>query len=534
MSVDQVNQAASQEMAVAGNQALVHNILDRFYKTENEKENSSKVKPEEMISQAIKGKNIAKAGMDMLRNFLGRASQAGIMLNSQAISKNVKNQLSKEIDDLFAKEDFKEDLVSISRGSKRSLEQKIKGISLNAERDGGSDPQSGNGDKAEFVSLCSQYLLSNDPKIKKQLDAVAEKLQEAGMSKEQLQNLQSSVRSSTRAEIQEQIKEGLKLYMLSPRKGIEGIGHMRGISDFVRGALTSKNLFMGENDAFGQQIVDEAAENASRELKPFLLEQLENLFIKKTLTQDTDYADVYKMLDTCAKAKVDVDYYIEKVWQNRKEDLGLFSMEAPPQTAGATVNTSTDNPQNQARHGYEFTREDEKEIQLGRLRALYMQKALHGGIKGLITNFKILRTKAGYKLGILTKEMDEQLQHEGKIAAKMKVIEIIKEGLLERASLYELAGPAFKLNERKIKTALANAERLGIPISQQEFVAMRDTADRRMYEIAERELETVEGYLAHTKNPLAEKKQKLLIKLMKRLAEEANIQESRNSDTSFC
>lgn len=527
-----IENANTQEAAVASNLGILStSLVDKLQKNDDlQKPESPRATKETVMQKVLEGKSNASTGLELLKNFLSKAADIGVVLNPKTVAQGVKGKLG-ELEELFGKKENFEDLVEISKkAAERSTKQsKVSRLLGKSGYGGGGGPDGeemgpqGKAALQQFVALCSEALTTNNPdklKLKRELQA---KLEEAGVSRGKLQEIEGNIRGSARSEIAEQIKNTLLLRMLAPRKGLERIMYERKANDLIDFLYSNGKLVEGDvksNQEKIQQMVDMLQNEANQELKSFLPEELENLMIKKTLAQDTDFKDILKLIDIGAKAKFDAQAWIKEVWMPRKDDLGLVLIDAPPSLTGTAVDTNTDHPQRRPKHGYEFDATDEKELHINRLRALYMQKALKGGFR-LDTFFKIQKSKQGLiRLGVFTKGLDKELKHEAKILAKMKSLEILNEALLERGTLYELAGPAFKLNEKKIKTDLRNLERLGMPISRDEFIQKRDAASLQMLSVAQRELEVVEGKLAHSHSPQAEKKQKLLIKLMRRLKEE--------------
>jgi len=109
--------------------------------------------------------------------------------------------------------------------------------------------------------------------------------------------------------------------------------------------------------------------------------------------------------------------------------------------------------------------------------------------------------------------------------ARMKMMEMIKEALMERATLYRLEGPAFILLDRKMVGLLRNAKRLELDISKHDYELLRDKANYQVFEVAKRELRlTVIAAKATGAPHLRSKKQKLVI-LLRRIKAESNIEE---------
>jgi hypothetical protein len=174
---------------------------------------------------------------------------------------------------------------------------------------------------------------------------------------------------------------------------------------------------------------------------------------------------------------------------------------------------------------YEMDEDEEKEILINRLRALYMRRALKGDIITRIdTAFKMRKLKNGLiRLGMKVDDF-EHLAKEGVEVARRKLLDMLTEALNEKATLYDLAGPAFKLIEKRIKGLMSNLERIGSPLTVGEFENLRDAANRKMFDMAEQELAAVEAMLKGQPNPSLEKKRGQLLKLIIRLKDESKIE----------
>jgi hypothetical protein len=383
----------------------------------------------------------------------------------------------------------------------------------------------------EYTTVYTKYLVSDSPQLKEEVVKLEKQLSDL-MPHHQLLELQVRIKNNIRQMIAEAGKEKLLGRVMSKEKGIETFSN-EAAAHRVFG-FAANNPKLGGAD-FGnyhegiQGTADTMAQEASREVKTFLSEELENAVVRRILTKDKtveEYVD--KLMKVASRAGFDTKEWALNVLPGRKRDLGLTLIEVPASGVGILVNTSTDNPNqnnNQAKHGYEFVSEDEKEIMVNRLRAAYMQQILKGDFRSqLSAAFKMRKLKNGlYRLGIYTEELDAKVKQEAEIVAKMKLLDMLKEALLERATLYDLAGPAHALIERKIKGVLKNAERIGLQIGTSEFDSLRDSMNQRVYAISKREVEIVRSAQQINKSPQLAKKEQLLLKVLARLKEESGI-----------
>ena len=111
------------------------------------------------------------------------------------------------------------------------------------------------------------------------------------------------------------------------------------------------------------------------------------------------------------------------------------------------------------------------------------------------------------------------------------MMEMLKEGLQERATLFKLSGPAYQLVESKIMGVLKNTKRLGLELSEGEFNLLRDKANYEVFEIAKRELRLTDLALKMTGDPRLSQKRDHLVILLTRLKEESHLDVDLESST---
>jgi len=141
----------------------------------------------------------------------------------------------------------------------------------------------------------------------------------------------------------------------------------------------------------------------------------------------------------------------------------------------------------------------------------------------LSTYFKVTKLKNGLiKLGVSSDEFKD-IEKEGIAAARLRLVDMLSSALEERGTLYELAGPAFKLVEQKIKGILSNLKRLGWEIDETEFNSLRDSANIKVFDAAKDEFLSLEYRVKGAQNPNLEKRLSLILKLMKRLKVESHL-----------
>lgn len=382
---------------------------------------------------------------------------------------------------------------------------------------------------SEYMDLLTKYLVGDKAKPNAQSNILATetKLAKLGFSEKQIFDIQQGVRLSLRQEIMGQFKDTLTTRNLAQDKSLDFAVAEKGVRELA--TFVRENPRLGGRSFGGfrghlQGMMDEANAESFREIRYFTADNIKKNILRSVLLSDeAAREEIHTLLVTGNKAGLRAGDL--KGLDQFKEDIGLNLYDIPSNGMGAFVNTNSDNPQQQQKNPYEPTKIDEKDVLMNQLRAMYMQRIYNGNLKTFVrTELTIRKLKGGLvRLGVFNKVLNQQLKQEALISAQYKTVDKLKETLEERATLYDLSGAAFTLNENSIKSLLKNAQRLGIPISDNEFAQIRDKANTRIYEVARRELETVEVALGIERDPALDKKQKILLKLLDRLCQESDI-----------
>ncbi len=519
-----------QELSVLLNAgAVVNRVIDDIQSKDSIREtNERRIFEKPSLEQIVNTRNKQPLVNEVICSVLAKASNLGI-----TTAKKASPEINRELDWLFkSQEPSTEDKAQITSHVLPVKKFTKQGQSGGQQKQPGGLPA--NNDPAalmqEYTATYSEYLISHDPKIRNKLEKLEEILKEKGFNRKELFNLQLISRNSTRGEIATQIREKLILRILSQGK-LDKLVYERGTNDLIDRTFFNDKIggwdFGGYNETL-QGTTDRMVGEALKEIREFIPEALENAIMRRIISHDKKAEkEVDMLLKVGSESSMDVRKWAAEVWPIKKIDYGLLSfVDVPPSVTGTLVDTRAGQQSDQGqKHGFEYDQKDEKEILVNRMRALYMQRALKGGLAGYLeTAFKMRKLKNGLiKLGIYTKDLDGQVQEEALILAKMKILEMLKEALLERATHYDLAGPSYQLVERKIKGLLKNADRLGMDISTIEFNSLRDSANRRIYDVSAKEMEVINELLAENQNPELEKRQAMLKKLMDRIAEETQI-----------
>ncbi|MCX5727157.1 MAG: hypothetical protein NT030_08375, partial [Candidatus Saganbacteria bacterium] len=530
-----VDQAGTQGNAVALNQGLTQEL--KLIDKEKQKLEGADKEKEAEKPQDTKGKSETSKLLDAKKNDQGtmllarlasNVASLGVKLSPENFASKMESKIKDEYDLMFKNGENSEDQVLLKdvltvarKGHREGEGGKGKG-----GEEGGPEvknPQTTQG-VLEYSSLLSQFIVSGGTDIKKKLEEIETQFRSSGMTEQDLLGLQKNIRNSMRAEIASQIREHFLNRTLSKEKTIEWTLHSKALNNVLDFAFFNKKLggwHFGGYNASLQGTMNEQMRQVIDEVKDFVREEIERTMVKMHLDGNTKQGkeEITELIKLGSKVGFNPDQFL-KDFQDKRIHLGMNPF-TPPQHGGGNEGGSK---REQDKTGYEFNQDDEKELLVNQLRALYMQRALKGDLRTVIdTSFKIRRLQNGLiKLGVQFGEF-RSIEKEGRAVAKLKVMEMLKQVLLERATLYDLSGPAFKLVERKVKGLLNNLARLDMVLSKAEFETLRDAANTEIHDQAVEELSATNAVLEIRANPQLEKKQKHLIKLINRLREESGI-----------
>jgi hypothetical protein len=521
------SQAASQEMSVALTEGAI-----QFMPEIERKESKEKIdKSERSITQQLleeKGGNVSK---QILTDLASKIAATGIKLNPESLTLKAQQGVKDEYDLMLRGAEERSDSVSI-----RTSYDAVKALQQQGQQQGGGQQQSeGQGlpldsdgvkaDIQEYAQVYSQFVVTGGSELKKKVEQLESRLRAAGLSVSDIQSFQNRVKLSLRGSIAGQIKESLLKRIMSQPKSMDWILATRELQQAIDYPVYNDRLGSFSFGGYGenlQGVVDQKTAEAKNEIRDFVKEELERNFISKKVGHEQAGKDIQELVKVGKRLGFDFNRFFTE-WHEKKFDLGF----QPVPYLGPNLNAGTSTGQEQGQKeqtGYEYSQADEQEILINQLRALYMQRAIKGDWRTkMLTAFKINKLKNGLiKLGINFGDF-EKVEQDGLAMARLRTMDMLREALNERATLYELAGPAKVLLEKRIKGIMKNLERLGITLSADEFNRIRDDANRQMFGVTQEELSQV-GMLRQTNaNPYLEKRERLLVKLLERLNDETGI-----------
>ncbi|MBI5700572.1 hypothetical protein HZC34_01840 [Candidatus Saganbacteria bacterium] len=497
----------------------------------DDKKQADKTLDKSIIEKLISSKKEqAGAQRQMVSDLVSKLAGSGVSLNDNLTGK-VQNKIKDEYDMMFKSEgEEKEDAATLSLQT--TVRRKNNQNGNGNKNDGGEQPMPQSEKVAplvkEYGALYSQFLLTGGSELKKKIEALEKALKEEGVTAKDLLSIQNTVSKSIRQEITSQIKEMYLKRVMSPENSIEFSMNTRGLNNLLDQSFANQKL--GGWDFGGhlgnlQNALNEKATEVKEELRSFVKEEIEQKSVQRVLHDNVDPKEFNEILKLGSKVGFNPHDFLN-TWGQKVVDLGLTP--APFQgNIGNGTNTDLNENNNKNKDqntGYEFSKDDEKDLMVNQLRALYMKRAVKGGLRSIVeTTFKIRKLKSGLiRLGVNFGDL-EKVEKEGMAIGRMKLIEMLQEAFYERATLYDLSSGAYALVESKIRGVMKNLEKLGFSVSKPELDSMRDEANKRMLDVTESELKHDKAVFESNSDPRLGKKLKMLTKLVKRLSEESKI-----------
>ncbi|HTY12897.1 MAG TPA: hypothetical protein VMD02_01770 [Candidatus Omnitrophota bacterium] len=531
-----------QQSAAGSNQAAAAELRD-INKKEDDKKADSKSYTQKLLSKSSKD-----TGQAVLSDLVSKMAESGVKLEPQMfIAKATRH--AKDEYEMMLKSDHESssDMVDINSINQRINAAKKFGQG-NKDGKGGQDPNSGvnvqkfAGTLEEFSTAFVQLLVSGGVDVKKKAEKLEQRLRDEGFGEKELMGLKANLRQSIRTQLAGQIRESLLKRFMSKEKTLEWVMNNREANRSIDFAFNSEKLggwdFGGYNDNL-QGTVNEQMRQISSEVRDFVNDELKNALVKKHLSPDSKTekaadAEIKQLIEMGIKSGFNPNQFMAS-WKQTMNNIGICP--PPPEAAQQSMigqgSTTSDNNRRE-KTGYELTAEEEKDLFTNQLRSIYLQRAIKGSIfTNIETSFKIRKLKNGLiKLGVSFGDL-EKIETEGRALAKVKSLEMLKEAYYERATFYNLSGPAFDMVESKIKSLLKNLDRLGMELTKTDLDSMRDKANYRMFDITRGELENNIIAWESNKSPYYEKKINMMIKLMKRLEEESQIDTDYDPEKRF-
>lgn len=524
---DVVERSASQQAAIVSSQSVANLAKELSMDKKSDDSKSKNSIAEDPISYIIASDDDTGSRTEILKGLFSKINRAGLSLGKS------KEQI---MDEKSEESESASDMVKISSSYKRGAKKSSGSFFLNLEQAKDLTPRQKNLIE-QYASSYYSYLQSEDPKLSKKIKGLESELKDAGISDSKLFSVQKDIRTAVRTQIAAKMKENFLVRDFSSSKMEEVLGKAFS-RNFADGILSNSKLggwdFGGYNDSL-QGTIDRGNDENRSDVSAFILQEIEEKLTNKMANKSQDTRDLSKLIELASLLGVDLESWLGEVWMKRREDLGLIVMDLPKGKEGNVVDFNA-NESGQGKGGgnngkYEL---DEVEDLTSKLRAVYMRRLIKGDVFTHIgTMFEIRKCKSGlFKLGVYSKELDEKIAFEAEVLARKKVLDMINEAVVERSTLYVLKGSAYEANNKKIKTLIATADRLGMNIDEQDIKELQNKSDSAIIQIVESQISDIERQLNKKRTKIAEKTLSKLMALKDRLSKDMKSAEAEGSTFS--
>jgi hypothetical protein len=455
-------------------------------------------------------------------------ASSNIDLSVQNMVARVAGEIGDDLSVILAGQNSGADVVMMSKPVTKTEKDEIRTVGRDREKETEKDGKDQSSSRKtltavkEYTATYAAAVVNSSNELRKKMGKLEDDMKENGISLKDIRAIQGRVNKSIANDLSRVVKDSFLRSILSKNKSIEGVMAQKNLSDALNLAAQNDSISSANEDGI-KGYSRSLAKQARDEAKDFVLEEMEVKLMQKILSGDTKQLDndIRTLVGIAIKVGVNMSQFVNQ-WKQKKIDLGLFYLD--PKLA-AQLGMGGGDPNEEKETSYEMDQDEEKEILINRLRALYMRRAIKGDmITRLDTGFKMRKLKNGLiNLGLKIDDF-ERIEKEGVSVAREKLLDMLKETMAERSTLYDLAGPAFKLIEKRIKGVMSNLDRIGQGLTVTEFENVRDSANRKMYEMAIQELQATDALLKEKTSPALERKRGDLIKLILRLKEESKIE----------
>lgn len=512
----------AQQLASQGMNTFLKDVIES--KDKKDKIADKTGKSDDMLSTLVDSGNDKGARLSFLKGHLTKMASAGVTIQQAKLAPNKKENME-DGEEVLGKDSSRDTAMITKAAAKNASKNALLPAFQNFRLPAGLN---GEQQKAAeiYVSAFFDFLVKDDPKVKQKKSTAEEMMRKSGISEEKIATISKEIRTAVRADISLRLKESLLFRDLS-ESNIDSHMFQFSSDDILNEAFSNIKLggrsFGGYNTHL-EGTANKVMQENVKELEMFAKEQFEAKMIE-TMVKGKQGIDpeLQKLIDLCVKNGIDVGSWIQDVWDKRKSDLGLVKIDLPAPNTGQMVNTNSDNPSKERRDTWEdLVAVDEKGSLVDQLRAVYMQRFIKGDpVTYLRTLFKVRKIKNGLmKVGIYTKDLDEKVSFEAETIARKKVLEMLNEAVMERATLYKMKGGSFKANSNTINTLVESAERLGVGVSKEELAEMQFKANNIMLQIVSDQIREVEAITRTRKSKAADKMLSKLSTLKARLEAE--------------
>ncbi len=380
---------------------------------------------------------------------------------------------------------------------------------------------------SSYVSSFAASIFDKSEKKRAEVRTMKNALIEKGIDPSTIKKVETQVSQIMTNDLKKQIRRSFVDMMLSystQRNSVETA--QRSLNHKVLSDLAELS---GMTDSSRGEIKD--LEDESRfEMRNFLAGELDTKLVEGKLRGDTtqDLVRMFNRFQTLVDAsKFDSSSYVQGVLK-KLTDQGLDPILMPKAAGVVDTEMGRGNPDGKPRNKEEYQLTLSIQSIQDQLRILVMQKSVSSGwlekgkCAAKITNLK----RALKQMGAYDDDTWNEVLAEGAALAKNRLIDLLHEAYEERASMFELKGPAYDMVKKKLRLAVRGLKKMGEAVTAPYVYGIRDQVNRSVFFIIKEEYLRADAML--TQRPTAPELI-LTVKnygtLLSRLQTESDIQE---------
>lgn len=380
----------------------------------------------------------------------------------------------------------------------------------------------------EYAQTYAQYALSQNPKHKKKMEQLKQRLSRQGLNPSQLIKTEENVASMVKQNMVYELKRNLLKHFFS-QSDESRLQRIRATASYNQFALSMEKLQKRGLMKKGlHQVMDQVSSELKSEIKDYILAEVGDQVVSKALSgkSDADFAsDLSKLMrvGAAANAWVSKDELEAKV-RKTVDDMGLDAF-VPPLGTETISHQEGGSQQDQPQKDQVELYLRQEELFEDKLRNLYMTKALGGSLKTNIQLiFKMRKLRNGLvKLGVYTEEKEKQLKKEGAMQAYIKMIGDLEDAAREQATLDALSGPVYGLIKKKKAILLKRIRKIGFRMTLDDLKKIQKEANHQMYQVIKEQVYQLNMHLEIRPSVYFSRQVKRMNGILERLREETDI-----------
>lgn len=450
---------------------------------------------------------------------------------SQAAQKEILENQAQKPDIGDVKEEILKQQKVLSKGTAGVLKEVEK-------REKAQDKQSPVAKKmAEYLKGTAQQLLKTDQKKQIEHTKLRQELIQSGVTPKRVSTLEQTVSQFVKKDLKEKLKSSyfdLIMTMHTKKTSADKIMAWHKFSK-MEDSFKEKGILSADGGSS-----EGVKHDVKEDMRSFISYELDNVLRESQIKGESvkELIETFNKFNQMAgKVEFNEAEYMKTIGR-KLEDWGLRHFKDPnppggnidtqttPQGAGTGAGNNGSGQQNKNRNPFNIDIADEREDEL---RTLFMRRAISTDFKSkLELSYKINRlSKAMKRDKVANDEQIERVGTQGVSLAIMRLLDLLKESLEEKATVTDTKSTAYKLVMDKYKRALKGLKRVDSAPGRAEIKLMQDEVNNGMFTLIKEEYAKVRVQLEALPNNISlMQKEKNYVKILERLQKESKIKES--------